>query len=71
MRNTDAEYGRGIRTRNTDAECEQKLSAKIPSSQFFDGLKHDDLGPFSMKVLVDRPEETEILGTLQGLRGTS
>ena len=43
-------YGRGIRTRNTDAEYEQILSTKIPSSQFFDGLKHDDLGPFSMKV---------------------
>ena len=39
-----------IRTRNTDAEYEQILSTKIPSSQFFDGLKHDDLGPFSMKV---------------------
>ena len=41
------DYERGIRT---------KAIKKIPSSQFFDGLRLEDLGPISTKVLAARPE---------------
>ena len=66
----NAEYGRGIRTRNTDAEYGKKLS-KNPVFSVFEGLSLKSWVLFPRKFLAVRPGEMEILGTLQGLGGTS